>query len=1004
MTTRIPVGVFFALFTISGFAGLIYQSIWSHYLKLFLGHAAYAQTLVLAIFMGGMAVGSWLVSRYTDRIRHLLLGYAIAELGIGVLAIVFHGAFKAVTGWAFDSVLPGLGSPAAVDAFKWVLASALIMPASILLGTTFPLMSAGIIRAYPGNSARVLAMLYFTNSLGASAGVLASGFYLIELVGLPGTMLSAGILNIALALVVWALLKSPAAGISQDAGRMDGAGTVGGTGALFAFILVAVAATGAASFVYEVTWIRMLSLGLGSSSHAFEVMLSAFILGMALGGLLLRSSEASRKGDLGWLAGTLVAKGALAALAIGVYPAALDFIVWVMKALARTDEGYALFNVASHVASMMVMLPAAVCAGMTLPIATNALVVRGFGESSIGKVYAANTAGCILGAAFATHVGMEALGVKGLTALGGATDIALGIVIVAFFLGGSRARALAAAAAVALVAAVALSSFDLDKRKMSSAVYRYGDFLPPTAEVTFYRDGKTATVSTVQIDGTLTIRTNGKPDAGVEMKSDKRISSDEPTMVLAGLLPLTFHPEARTFANIGFGSGLTTHAVLANPSVVLVDSIEIERMMIEGARQFGRKNERAYSDPRSRIHIDDAKTFFASRGTKYDVIVSEPSNPWVSGVATLFSEEFYAQVSRYLKDDGLLIQWIQVYEIDFELVASIFKALGKGFGDYVVFTTNEKDLLIVATKASRLPPMDGRALGHPNISGMLASVGVHGLRDLENMRIGTRRTLEPLFRAGRVPANSDYFPVVDVNAPRLRFRNASATDLTTLTRSPVSLITLAEPDYRFDPATLDSAKPIVGYRRFQAMKAAELAAILLDGRYKGRSEITDAEFISLSVLRSGLEDCNPSTRFWLGLVARFYESTTAYLDAATMRSVNARLLGSKCFVKLSGREQEELRYRAAIAMRDREAIVGHGLVLLRDVASLPPAVRAEYVQSTVSALIASGEVDRAKGVFLDTVSHLPVDSLATLPMRLVVAHLGLPDPTTSSGVMGADPK
>ena len=300
--------------------------------------------------------------------------------------------------------------------------------------------------------------------------------------------------------------------------------------------------------------------------------------------------------------------------------------------------------------------------------------------------------------------------------------------------------------------------------------------------------------------------------------------------------------------------------------------------------------------------------------------------------------------------------------------------------------------------------MDGRALGHPNISGMLASVGVHGLRDLENMRIGTRRTLEPLFRAGRVPANSDYFPVVDVNAPRLRFRNASATDLTTLTRSPVSLITLAEPDYRFDPATLDSAKSIVGYRRFQAIKAAELAAILLDGRYKGRSEITDAEFISLSVLRSGLEDCNPSTRFWLGLVARFYESTTAYLDAATMRSVNARLLGSKCFVKLSGREQEELRYRAAIAMRDREAIVGHGLVLLRDVASLPPAVRAEYVQSTVSALIASGEVDRAKGVFLDTVSHLPVDSLATLPMRLVVAHLGLPDPTTSSGVMGADPK
>ena len=116
MTPRIPVGVFFALFTISGFAGLIYQSIWSHYLKLFLGHAAYAQTLVLGIFMGGMALGAWLVSRYTGRIRNLLLGYALAELGIGVLAIAFHRIFVAATGWAYDAVLPGLGG-ASVDLF-----------------------------------------------------------------------------------------------------------------------------------------------------------------------------------------------------------------------------------------------------------------------------------------------------------------------------------------------------------------------------------------------------------------------------------------------------------------------------------------------------------------------------------------------------------------------------------------------------------------------------------------------------------------------------------------------------------------------------------------------------------------------------------------------------------------------------------------------------------------------------------------------------------------------
>jgi len=329
MTPRIPVGVFFALFTISGFAGLIYQSIWSHYLKLFLGHAAYAQTLVLAIFMGGMALGSWIVSRQSHRIRSLLLGYAVAEFGIGILALVFHAVFVAVTGWAFDSVLPSLGSPFAVDAFKWLLASLLIIPASILLGTTFPLMSAGIIRLFPQDSGRALSMLYFTNSLGAALGVLASGFWLIERLGLPGTILTAGILNILLALVVWAITKrlpehSPGATARAGAGVSPG-----GAGA--AAILVLAFATGAASFVYEITWIRMLTMGLGASTHAFEVMLSAFILGMALGGFAIRNRIAAMSRGIHWLAGLVAAKGIFAILALGVYVNVLDMMKWMMS-------------------------------------------------------------------------------------------------------------------------------------------------------------------------------------------------------------------------------------------------------------------------------------------------------------------------------------------------------------------------------------------------------------------------------------------------------------------------------------------------------------------------------------------------------------------------------------------------------------------------------------------------------------------------------------------------
>ena len=177
----------FVLFTVSGFAGLIYESIWSHYLKLFLGHAAYAQSLVLAIFMGGMALGAWAASRLSARWRDLLLAYALIEALIGLISLGFHPLFVAVTAVAFDTVIPALGSPAAVHGFKWTLAAALILPQSILLGMTFPLLTGGVLRLRPERAGYAIAMLYFTNSLGAALGVLASGFYFIGAAGLPGT-------------------------------------------------------------------------------------------------------------------------------------------------------------------------------------------------------------------------------------------------------------------------------------------------------------------------------------------------------------------------------------------------------------------------------------------------------------------------------------------------------------------------------------------------------------------------------------------------------------------------------------------------------------------------------------------------------------------------------------------------------------------------------------------------------------------------------------------------
>jgi spermidine synthase len=999
MTKRIPVGVFFALFTVSGFAGLIYESIWSHYLKLFLGHAAYAQTLVLAIFMGGMALGSWLVSRYTNRIANLLLGYAIAELLIGILAIAFHRVFVSMTGWAFDTVLPALGGTGMIDLFKWALASALILPASILLGTTFPLMSAGIMRVYPQEGGRALSMLYFTNSFGASVGVLASGFYLIERIGLPGAMLTAGLLNVALAFTVWIITKRIE--VPAGAGPAVAAGAGEGGTRLFRLMILLAFATGAASFAYEIAWIRMLSLGLGASSHAFEVMLSAFILGMSLGGLVLRLLPNAFRDDLKWLAGILAAKGIFAVGALGVYGGVLEFVAWSMRAMAPTSEGYVLLNLSGHVASMMVMFPAAFCAGMTLPLATSALLVRRHGEASIGRIYGANTAGCIVGAAFATHVGMESFGVKGLTGLGAAADLAMAAAVFAIGLRISL-RTVLAAAATTVVAAVAIyASSDLDELKMASGVFRYGRFLTPDiAKVLFYRDGKTATISVTDIRDSRSIRTNGKPDASIVFRNRTRPSSDEPTMVLAGTLPFAFKPDAKRVANIGFGSGLTTHSVLGSPTVTSLDTIEIERMMIEGAKLFDPYNRRAYQDPRSHFHIDDAKTFFSSHPGRYDVIISEPSNPWVSGVSSLFSDEFYALVRRHIADDGLLIQWVQIYEINFDLLASMVKALGNHFGDYELFTSGTGDILIVATKAKKLPAMVDAPFRFPEMSRDLAALGFRSLADFEMARVGSRRALEPLIRSGIYPANSDYFPMIDTRAARARFMHESATELGGISRGFVPFAALFSHDGRYDPRTLDPEWKVVTMSASAALNARATWEAFLSADAKTEAAIEPRFRMQLRLARDRLADCSRQPSLWVDLIEDIYRTTIPYLDQNAHRALHERIAGSRCYGQLSDVDRDRLQMLDALARYDSKRAGALAEKLLDSKSDWSKAEQSQYLIVAVSGRLAAGDVDGAKAQWVrhgDAVDAKQYDRLA---VRLLLSWID-PDyrapPATADG-------
>jgi spermidine synthase len=752
------------VFAFSGCAGLIYQSVWTQYLGLFLGHAAYAQSIVLAMFMGGMALGSWWAGSRAMHWKNLLRAYAIIELFIGIAAAIFHPVFLGATHFAYDHAFPALGAGGA-ESFKWTLAAVLILPQSVLLGATFPLLSNALIRRLSAGEGSILSGLYFSNSIGAAAGALLATFVLVPAIGLPGAMTFGAVLNVLVALFTFLLSRDfepvPRAVPALASGVPD-----------TRLLLAAAFVTGATSFAYEIGWVRMLSLAIGSTLHAFELMLAAFIGGLACGGLWIRKriDTCGEPVRVGGFVQVLMGMAALASLVL--YDHLFDWVSWLLQALARSAPGYSLYNAATAVLALSIMAPAAFFAGMTLPLFTLALIRRGGGESAVGRIYAANTIGAIAGVFITMHVLLPSLGLKLSMIVAAAGDLLVGLVLLRRTVGERVAGYFATLAACGISLALTLLLARFDPLAMAQGVYRTGEarFDASAARVAFYRDGKTASVAIVRRSNELvSIATNGKVDASIQLDDKLETSPDEVTMAMAAVVPLAMHPNPQSVAVIGFGSGLTTHTLLGDARLRSVDTIEIEPAMFEGAKAFGKRVHRAYEDPRSHVRFDDAKAYFAANQSQYDIIVSEPSNPWVSGVASLFSTEFYEFVPRHLKPGGLLVQWVQQYELTDELTATLVRSLARSFGDFRVYFTSNSDMLIVASVDGHLPDLHEEVLRQEGLQSGLERIGIRSLADINVREIGDRRSLLPLLDAVSIRVNSDFYPILSLEAPRSRF-------------------------------------------------------------------------------------------------------------------------------------------------------------------------------------------------------------------------------------------
>ncbi len=812
----------YAAFALSGVAGLVYEVLWSRYLGLFVGNGAYAQVLVLSVYLGGMAVGSIAVSDFSQRLRRPLLWYAGAEVLLAVFGLCFHALFVLATETSYDLLFPTLGSARIVGALRWGVAGGLILPQAVVLGATFPLMAAGLVRADATHPGGGVARAYLLNTLGGAIGVVLAGFWMIGGLGLPGTSVAAALLNLIAAGLVWSGLRtephdasgveagspagprstSPAPALRLD----DGSGLphwVGRPARLSALLLTVSFGTALASFAYEIGWIRMLSLVLGSATHAFELMLSAFILGLALGAWMIRR-RVDRVEDpirvLGWIQ---VLMGLAALVSLPLYTLSFDVVSVLVRSLPGQPGGYAAFNLSRYALCLMVMLPSTTLAGMTLPVITGSLLRAGRGERAIGRVYGVSTIGSVAGAGLAGLLALPLLGLEGLIEAGAAVDVALGLLLLLRSVRVSAGRPVAligATAACAVIFAGIGTAVELTPTLLASGVYREGEL--PTEEEhrsLYYQDGRTATVSAHvgTGDGVIVLATNGKPDASIGprwlMEGRDTLplrpipaGRDFTTQVLAPMVALAHRSDARTVANIGHGSGMSATSFLTSPSLERLVTIEIEPLMVEGSLVFLPANGPAFGDPRATYVFDDAKSFFAYRQERFDVIFAEPSNPWVSGTASLFTREFYERATDFLDVGGVFGQWVQIYELNDDLFLSVLAAIDAVFPSYRAYLVGDADIAIVARADGPLDDPDWSVVSGERFGALIASAPPFTPASMESLLLFDETTFRALLDRG-APVNSDYRPVLDAGAEHARFLRTHAEGAYSFVESRVDL-------------------------------------------------------------------------------------------------------------------------------------------------------------------------------------------------------------------------
>ncbi len=754
MNRRLRLGML-VIFFLSGGCALVYQVSWTRMFVVSLGANAYSLCAVLSAFMGGLALGSYLASYFADRSRDLLRIYFGLELGISAFALLSPAIMDLVFGAVAAEVADATLSLGLRVLMRVGLCFALLLVPTTLMGATLPVLARLFIQQ-DEETGQEVATLYFVNTLGGAVGAFLCGFFFIRSFGIRGTLLGTALVNVLLAVVVLALrtgfrvrsrgvptpVTRPQPPCPPDLDRRT--------------LLVVIGLSGFIALSYEVLWTRVLTFFVGWTVYSYAIMLTSFLLGLAVGSAGYALFIRKRFDSIAVLALLQIGTGLFAMLSIPLF-GLLDPIL-----TSAFDSGFG-FKAGHRTAlkflvSLLIMLPTTTLLGATFSAAVqvgHAGLERV--AKTVGSLLAVNTAGNILGVVAATFLLIPLLGdARASVLLMAVGNILLGAFLLLMGKGIHRVRR--RRWAVALVPLSVLAAYVcLPKVPILAQTYVYRHVFEDP-KILYNRQGVTTTAAVVE-EGSE--RTRLLIINGLEVASAGALIGGDSYNNLISYYGMLLHPDPQEVFVVGLASGQTATAVLAFQEVENLETVEISGEVIGALPYFDGPLPRLVSDARSSLIWEDARIYLLGTQKKYDVIISDVLLSATTGTAHLLSQEFFAICREHLKPGGLMVfEWTPHPRT---IAPSILRTFSSVFQTVAIYSTPAPDspsMFVVGSEAPIVSDIEaiGRRLQSPVVGPAFRVGGIETGEQLLQMRVDTAVVARNL---ASHPVVTDDRPLID---------------------------------------------------------------------------------------------------------------------------------------------------------------------------------------------------------------------------------------------------